>query len=412
MIAADLIVCNIKTLYMPSQKGPLRKASLNTLTVINDAFIAIKNGKILAIGNDKDRIDYEDLHTKIHDARQFVACPGFIDSHTHLVHASSREKEYALLNQGVAYLDILSKGGGILSTVEKTRLATFESLYDQSLKSLNQMLRFGVTTIEAKSGYGLNKETEIKQLRVAEKLNQQHPITIVSTYLGAHAIPKEYQSNKAKYIHSIMEDMITIKKENLATSVDVFCEDRVFNVDESRKILLRAKELGFNVKLHADEIVSLGGAGLGVELKATSVDHLMAISNDDILKLANSYTVANLLPGTSFYLNKNYAPARKLIDLGAIVAISGDYNPGSSPTENFQFVMHLAFSKLKMTASEILNAVTVNAAFHLKIENKGTLLEGMDADFILLDIPNLEYMFYHYGINHVKEVFISGEKVV
>jgi imidazolonepropionase len=412
MIAADLIVYNIKTLYMPSKKGPIRNEALNELILIHDAFIAIKDGKILAIGNEKDRIEYENANTEIHDARQMVVCPGFIDSHTHLVHASSRESEYALLNQGVAYLDILSKGGGILSTVEKTRLATFEALYDQSLKSLNQMLKYGVTSIEAKSGYGLNKETEIKQLRVAEKLNQHHPITIVSTYLGAHAIPKEHQLNKANYLQSMMEDMLTIKEENLATSVDVFCEDRVFNVDESKKILLRAKELGFDVKLHADEIVSLGGAGLGVDLEATSVDHLMAISNVDIEKLANSNTVANLLPGTSFYLNKNYAPARKLIEQGAIIAVSGDYNPGSSPTENFQFIMHLAFSKLKMTAYEVLNAVTVNAAFHLKLHNKGTLVEGMDADFLLLDIPNLEYMFYHYGINHVREVFIGGNRVV
>jgi len=272
---------------------------------------------------------------------------------------------------------------------------------------------YGVTTIEAKSGYGLNLINEVKQLEVAQKINEYHPVSIKSTYMGAHAVPKEYKDNKDAYINQVIEDLNYIKENDLADAVDVFCETGVFSIEESRKILLEAKKLGFSVKLHADEIDPLGGAGLGVELNATSVDHLMAISDEDIKKLSTSHTVANLLPGTSFYLNKGYAPARKMIDSNCAVSIAGDYNPGSCPTENFQFMMHLASNELKMNPKEVLNAVTINPAYHLGLsETKGSIEIGKDADIVLMDIPNLNYLFYHFGINHTQHVVINGKFVV
>jgi len=231
--------------------------------------------------------------------------------------------------------------------------------------------------------------------------------------MGAHAIPQEFKGNSSGYIDQIIKDMAYIQSQRLADAVDVFCETGVFSIEETRKILLAAKSLGFKVKLHADEIDALGGAGLGVELEASSVDHLMVISDEDIHKLSKSNTIANLLPGTSFYLNKNYANARKMIDSNVAVSIAGDYNPGSCPTENFQFIMHLASNKLKMTPEEILNSVTINPAYHLGIDCLvGSLEIGKEADIVLMDAPNLSYILYHFGVNHAKHVFIHGKQVV
>ncbi|MBE0700273.1 MAG: imidazolonepropionase, partial [Acholeplasmataceae bacterium] len=331
----------------------------------------------------------------------------------HLVHGGSREDEYGKLLSGVPYLQILKEGGGILGTVEKTRNATFDELYDKAWHALDEMMLYGVTALEAKSGYGLDLENEIKQLEVAKKINEIHPVRLVSTYMGAHAIPQDFKEDRKAYIQKVIYDMSIIKEKELASAVDVFCETGVFSIDETRLILEKAKKLGFKVKLHADEIDPLGGAGLGVELHATSVDHLMAISDEDIKLLSKSDTVANLLPGTSFYLNKNYARARVMIEAGVALSISGDYNPGSCPTENFQFIMQLASKKLKMTPVEVLNAVTINAAYHLGLSTScGSLDIGKSADLVIMNAPNLNYLFYHYGINHTQDVFIQGKPVV
>ncbi|MFH0767693.1 MAG: imidazolonepropionase [Bacillota bacterium] len=385
---------------------------MSKIKEIKNAFIAIKDGIIADLGQH----DYEKhlaKETILHDAKHQIAVPGLIDSHTHLVHAGTREDEYAKLRSGIPYLEILKAGGGILGTVEKTRSASFEQLYQQSYPSLTEMMLYGVTTVEAKSGYGLNLETEVKQLLVAKKIKETHPVRLISTYMGAHAIPQEFKGNSSGYIDQIIKDMAYIQSQRLADAVDVFCETGVFSIEETRKILLAAKSLGFKVKLHADEIDALGGAGLGVELEASSVDHLMVISDEDIHKLSKSNTIANLLPGTSFYLNKNYANARKMIDSNVAVSIAGDYNPGSCPTENFQFIMHLASNKLKMTPEEILNSVTINPAYHLGIDCLvGSLEIGKEADIVLMDAPNLSYILYHFGVNHAKHVFIHGKQVV
>ncbi len=409
---ADLIINNIKTIYTPNLKAPIKGKLMNNIELINNGYIAIQGGIIISLGTGKG-LEYKDDKTIIEDANQKIVLPGFIDSHSHLVHAGSREDEYEDLKKGTPYLDILNRGGGILGTVFKTRKASFEELYEKAYKSLETMLKFGVTVLESKSGYGLDYETERKQLLINKKLSEHQPIYLKSTYMGAHAYPLEYKNNHAQYLENMVEDMIKFKDENLFDAIDVFCENSVFSINETRYLLEKAKSLGYQIKMHADEIVSLGGAGLGVELGCTSVDHLMAISDEDIEKLASSNTVANLLPGTSFYLKKDYARARKMIDSGVAVSIAGDYNPGSCPTENFQFVMSLASNYLNMSAEEILTAVTINPAYHLGLsKTKGSLEVNKDADLILVDSPNLSYMFYHFGINHVTDVFIKGEKVV
>jgi len=411
-MTADLIVFNISKLYSPYHKPPVKKQALRELMMIKDAFIAVKDGNIIAVGRDHYEM-YINSETSLYDAQKKVCFPGFIDAHTHLVFGGSREHEFTDKLEGVPYIEVLKKGGGILSSVEMTRNASFEELYEKSSKSLDQMMRFGSTTVEAKSGYGLNLETEIKQLEVAKKLNQNHPVDIVSTYMGAHAIPTDYKDHPEAYINRVIEDLKVIKEKDLARAVDVFCEDHVFDVNLSRKLLKSAKKLGFDVKLHADEIVSLGGTALAVELEAKSADHLMAASLKDLKALGKSNVVGNLLPSTAFYLNKDYANARMMIDLGVAVAISSDYNPGSTPSENIQFAMQLGALKMKMTPNELLQSVTVNAAYALGLEKKlGVLDVGYQGDFLLLDIPNIEYFFYHYGINHVQDVFKKGRLVV
>lgn len=407
---ADTIIYNISILYTPHRSLLHRGDEMSQLEKIRNAFIAIKDGEILDYGRGSYN-KYIGDNTYFHNAEGNIAIPGLIDSHTHLVHGGSREKEFRDKIKGVPYLDILKRGGGILSTVKSTKEASKNELYNKAYKTLNEMLLFGVTTIEAKSGYGLDTETEIKMLEVTKGLNDTHPITISPTYLGAHAVPVGV--DKDVYVESILKDLEIIKEKDLAESVDVFCEDSVFNIEDTKKILTRAKELGFHIRVHADEIVSLGGAGLAVDLESSSADHLMAISDEDIIKLGKSKTVANLLPTTSFFLDKDYAPARKMIDARCIVCISSDYNPGSSPSENFQLSMQIAANKLKMTPYEILIASTINPAYSLGLKEKiGSIARGKAADIVIMNAPNLDYTMYHFGINHTKDVFKQGKLVV
>ena len=409
---ASTLIQNIKTIYTPYLEPPVHGKRMNMIKEIHDGFIAIRDHKIIDFGTGNGE-SYIDPFTIVHDAKGSICIPGLIDAHSHLVHAGSRENEYHEMMIGSSYLDILNAGGGILSTVEKTRKASFDALVKQARKSLDTMLSYGVTVLETKSGYGLELKTELKQLEVAEKLDQEHPILIKKTYLGAHAIPKEYKKDKIGYIDQIVLDLHQIKELKFVDAVDVFCEEGVFSLEETARILTEAKDLGFNIKMHADEMHSMGGAGLGVYLHCQSVDHLMAISDEDILALAYGNTIANLLPGTSFYLKKAYAPARKMIDEGVAVSISGDYNPGSCPTENFQFIMQLASRELHMTPAEILTATTINPAFQLGLsETHGSITIGKVANLVLLDIPNLDYLFYHFGINHTKDVYIDGKRVL
>lgn len=407
-----MIIHNIKTLYTNNNKPPVKGLLMNDVKAINNAFIVVEDGVIVNIGSGSySKFLSNDVITI--DATDKIAIPGLIDSHTHLVFGGSREHEFAQKIAGVDYLDILKSGGGILSTVESTKKASFNELYNQAKKSLDEMLLFGVTSLEAKSGYGLDLETEKKTLKVLKKLNEDHDIDIYLTYLGAHALPLEYKGNRQGFINQIISDLEIIKREGLAEYADVFCEDGVFDSLETKQILNKAKELGFKIRVHTDEIKSIGGTSVALGLKAKTIDHLMAITDDDIKKVAKTNTIANLLPSTSFFLNKKYAPARKLIDAGCAVSVSSDYNPGSTPSENFQLTLQIAGNKLKMLPNEILTAATINPAYSLDIDNKvGTLEVGKRADILLLNSKNIDYFIYHYGINHTDTVIKNGRIVV
>ena len=412
---ADLILKNIGKLVTMQGSSSFRvKEEMNKINIIENAYIAVKNGKILAIGVGDEFGNLCGDDTKIHDAEGLLVTPGLIDSHTHVIHGGSRENEFSMKLNGVPYIEILNNGGGILSTVKATKEASEEELYKKAKKSLDRMLEFGVTTVEEKSGYGLELNTEIKQLEVARVLDKNHPVDLVHTFLGAHAVPEEYKENHKAYIDILVDVMMPkIKDMGLAEFCDVFCEEGVFTIEESEYILQKAKEMGYKLKIHADEIESLGGAELAAKLGCVSADHLMAASDEGIKMMAENNVVANILPATSFNLNKNYADCRKMIDMGAIVSLSSDYNPGSCPSENLQLVMQLGCLHLKMTPNEVLTAVTINAAYAIDRADKiGSIEVGKNADFVVFDARNVEYLMYHFGINHTKKVYKNGNLVV
>ena len=412
MSHVDTLITNIGQLLTMEGEGPAKGEQMKVLPVLENAAVGIKEGKITFIGTNEEAKELQvDM---IINANGKLVSPGLVDPHTHLVFGGSREHELALKQQGVPYLEILKRGGGILSTVQATRKASEEELIAKAKFHLDRMLSYGITTMEAKSGYGLDEETELKQLRVVKRLQGEHPIDIVSTFLGAHAIPAEYKDNSDEFLARMLELLDVIRKEELAEFVDIFCETGVFTVEQSRAFLQAAKTKGFDVKIHADEIDPLGGTELAVELGAVSGDHLVGASDEGIRKLAHSNTIAVLLPGTSFYLGKEkYARAREMIQAGAAVALSTDFNPGSSPTENLQLIMSIAALKLRMTPEEIWHAVTVNAAYAInRGEEAGRIAIGRKADMVIWDAPNYAYVPYHYGVNHVNTVLKDGKVVV
>ncbi|MGL4308552.1 imidazolonepropionase [Cetobacterium sp. SF1] len=409
---SDLLIYNIGTLVTSKELDMPNKNPMENIEILTDAYVAIKDGTILFVGKgvyDKNLVDDK---TILIDAKEAVVTPGLIDSHTHLVHGGSRENEMFLKAKGATYMDILNAGGGILSTVKTTKETTKEDLVAKAKISLEKMLAFGVTTVESKSGYGLDLETEIKQLEVNKILNEEQPIDIVSTFMGAHAIPKEYKGREEEFIKKIIQMLPIIKDKNLAEFCDIFCEHGIFSIEQSREILKEAKKLGFKLKIHADEIESIGGAELAGELETTSSEHLMAISDQGIIALKNSGVIANILPGTSFYLKKEYAPVRKMIEHGVQVALSTDYNPGSCPTENLQLIMQIAALYLNMSPVEVIKAVTINGAKSLNKENQiGSIEIGKKADLVIFNSKSLEYILYHFGVNHTKMVIKNGEIV-
>ena len=411
----DLIIKNIgKLVTMEGSFLPRIGKQMNELTILENAYIAVVEGKIFQVGTGEDYKELVGENTIIDDASGMLVTPGLVDSHTHLVHGGSRENEFSKKLNGVPYIQILQEGGGILSTVNATKNSTFDELYNKAKKSLDRMLEFGVTTVEEKSGYGLNLETEIKQLEVAHKLDNDHPVDLVHTFLGAHAVPVEYKSNNEAYIKLLVEEIMPkVKELDLAEFCDVFCEEGVFSVEESDYILSKAKEMGYKLKIHADEIVPIGGAELAAKLGCISADHLMAASDEGLRDMAEKGVIANILPGTSFNLNKPSANGRKMIDLNVPISLSSDYNPGSCPSENLQFVMQLGCLNLKMTPNEVLTAVTINAAHCVDRSTEiGSIEVGKKADIAIFDAPNVEYLMYHFGINHIDRVYKEGRLVV
>ena len=383
--------------------------------IIENGYIIIKDGLIKSIGAGTLPLCLCDSNIEIIDAKGKTVTPGLVDSHTHLIHGGSRENELPMKLAGAPYIEILKSGGGILSTVRATRELSKEQLKDKARKRLNQMLINGTTTVEAKSGYGLDFDTEVKCLEAAKELNMEHSIDIVSTYMGAHAIPPEYKGNNKGYIEFMCQDVMPYVIENgLAEFLDVFCEEGVFSVEESEYIMQKAKDLGFKLKIHADEIIPLEGAELAAKMGAVSAEHLLAASEKGMEDMANSNVTAVLLPGTSFYLmTGKFAQARKMIEKGVRVALATDYNPGTCPTENLQSIMTFACFGMKMTPLEIIKGMTINAAYAIGRENEiGSIEIGKKADLVIFDCPNLNYIIYHFGINHVDKVIKKGEIVV
>ena len=414
---ADLIIKNIDNLI--TLKGPNRprvKEEMSKISLIKNGIIAIEGDKIIYVGEGELPENIEtDEDTVFIDGTGKTVTPGLVDPHTHLVHGGSREHELSMKLKGAGYLDILEAGGGIHSTVKATREASFEELYNKAKKSLDIMLSFGVTTVEAKSGYGLDDfDTEIRQMEVAKKLNEDHPIDIVSTFMGAHAIPSAYKDNPRGFVDLIIEKMIPqVKERDLAKFIDVFCEKGVFSVEESKEILEAGQKHGFLAKVHADEIEPLGGAELAAEVGCISAEHLVAASDEGIKKMAEKGVVAVLLPATSFNLQvEKFARAKKMIEEGVAVALSTDYNPGSCPTENMQLVLSFASIIMRLTPEEVITAATINAASALDLEKEiGSIEVGKKADIVVLDAPNLEYIIYHFGINHTDKVIKNGKLV-
>lgn len=402
----DLIIQNIKELILPkSTDRPLKGAELDQLDVIENGTVVVNDGKIVYSGPHTDKYDAE----QVIDATGKVVSPSLIDAHTHLVFGGSREHEMSLKRQGKSYLEILESGGGILSTVKATREISEEDLFKKAEHDLLTMIQHGVLGVESKSGYGLDKENELKQLRVSNRLAEKYGLDMRHTFLGPHAVPEEAESNEA-FLNEMIELLPEVKE--YADFADIFCETGVFLVEESKHYMQKAKEAGFKVKIHADEIDPLGGLELAIDENAISADHLVASSAEGKAKLKNSDTVAVLLPATTFYLDKNdYADARGMLDNDGAIAIATDYNPGSSVTNNLQLAMAIAALKLKLSPNEVWNAVTVNAAKAIDLD-AGTINEGDKANIVIWNAPNHEYIPYHFGINHAQKVIKDGRVIV
>ena len=339
--------------------------------------------------------------------------PGLVDAHTHLIFGGWRQNELGLKLHGVTYLEILARGGGILSTVRATRAATEDELCEKARAALGEMLRLGVTTAEAKSGYGLDLETELRQLRAIRRLNGEQPVELAATFLGAHAVPEEYKSDREAYIRLLCDEVIpAVAREKLAEFCDVFCETGVFSAEESRRILEAGKAHGLIPKIHADEIDPIGGSQLTETVGAISAEHLIVCPPEGIDAMARAGTVACCLPATSFYLGSTFAPVRDMINAGVPVALASDYNPGSCPSLNLQFVMNLGCLKYRMTPEEVLTAVTLNAAAAInRAERIGSIEAGKQADLVLWDAPDLDYVCYRLGSNLAERIVKKGEPI-
>jgi imidazolonepropionase len=383
------------------------------LSIIENGTVAIKGEKILAVGTIEE-IKANYIPDKIIDATGKVVMPGFVDPHTHPVFVHTRENEFEMRIKGKSYVEISQSGGGIRSSIEAVREASEDELYDLAEKRIWRMISNGTTTLEAKSGYGLSIKSEIKMLKVIRRLNENLPIDIIPTFMGAHEFPIEYKDNRNEYIRILKEEMMPeVKKQNLAEYCDIFTEDHVYNIQQSRDILNHAKKLGFKLRMHADEIEPIGGAELAAEMGAISADHLGAASDSGIRALSKAGVIATLLPGTIFSLEmKSYARARDMIDAGVAVALATDYNPGSCNCDSMQFIITLACLQMKMTVAEAITASTINAAYSLEMGDRvGSLEIGKQADILIMDMPSYKFLPYHFGSNNVQTVIKNGKVI-
>ena len=408
-----LLIKNIGVLATPIGNTALAGEAQGAVKYIEDAFIYVEGGVIKAVGAAGDCAAASvttDPDVEVLDAEGCLVTPGLVDAHTHLVFGGWRQNELDQKLKGASYLDILAAGGGILSTVRATRDADLEELAEKAEDVLIEMFGYGVTTCEAKSGYGLNLETELKQLEAVKLLSERNPVELVSTFMGAHAVPSEYKEKREDYINLLLEEMLpVISEKGLAEFCDVFCEAEVFTKEESLRILERAKELGLGAKIHTDEIFDIGGTEIAERVSAISAEHLIKCSDEGIGHLKNGNTVACLLPATSFYLGADYARAKDMIKAGVPVAIATDFNPGSCPVSNIQLAMNIGCLKYRMAPEEILTAVTLNGAAAIGRAGRiGSIEVGKQADIVVWAAPDLAYLCYRMGSNPVNFVIKKG----
>ncbi|UQB67695.1 imidazolonepropionase [Epilithonimonas zeae] len=389
-------------------KGKLQDESLE---IIPNGGILTENGKILDV-NDFDFLKqkFPDSEINFIDNEQ-IALPAFVDAHTHICFGGNRANDFAMRNAGKTYLEIAESGGGIWSSVQHTRQASEDNLVDGILERVNILLNQGITTIEIKSGYGLNVEEELKMLRAIKKAQAKTKATLVPTCLSAHLKPRDFEGSSEDYLNYILDEILPkVKEENLASRVDIFIEKSAFQPEESKTFLLKAKELGFQITVHADQFTA-GSSRIAVEVGAKSADHLEATIDEDIEFLANSNTVAIALPGASLGLGEPFAPAREILDKGGILAIATDWNPGSAPMGNLVTQASILATYQKLTTAEVLAAITFRAAYALGLEDRGILAEGKKADFITYETDNFQNILYHQGSLKPKSVYINGEKI-
>jgi imidazolonepropionase len=407
-----LVIRNAAQIVCAAQSDRPTPSRRTAETPLVNGALVLEDDKIAWIGPTSE---LPAIHsgTRILDASGKTVLPGFVDSHTHLLFAGSREDEFEKRLTGMSYQQIAEQGGGINATVERVRACSKEEVKALARPRLERLLSYGVTTVEVKSGYGLTLADEVKSLEAIAELDAEGPLELVPTFLGAHAVPPEYRGDRAGYLRLLVDEMLPeITRSRLAEFCDVFCETGVFSLEESERILRRAHDLGLRLKLHADELTPLGGAELAARLGAVSADHLLCITEAGIDALARSGTVATLLPGTAFFLGAAYAPARRLIERGVTVALASDCNPGTNPTENLPLVGAMACTQMKMLPAEVVTALTYHAARALgRADRIGSLEVGKQADLIVCDVPDYRQLFYHYGINHVWRVIKRGRVV-
>ena len=411
---SKITIQNIKELVGISYSGILLKkgAEMNQLSTIKNAFVIIENGLIKSFGKMTDLTSIENDNFTVIDAKNKLVFPSWCDSHTHLVFAAPRDEEFVDRINGLTYEEIALKGGGILNSAEKLQETSEDELYDSAMIRIHEIIKLGTGALEVKSGYGLTVEAELKMLRVIKRMKQNSPLTIKANFLGAHAIPKEYKNNRKKYINLIINEMIPIiKSEGLAEYIDVFCETNYYTPEETDRILKAGIAIGLTPKIHVNQFTTIGGIQTGINNNALSVDHLEVLNKEDFKALKKSETMPTLLPSCSFFLGIPYAPAKELIENNLPIALASDYNPGSTPSGNMNFVVSLACIKMKLTPEQAINAATINSAYAMGVSDKlGSIEIGKKANlFITKEINSYAFLPYIFGSNLIETVILNGE---